>query len=304
MRRIRRLIYSLHMLISTPETAQRRNRKVAIGEFDGVHRGHVAVIGDADTVLTFEPHPRAVVGPTGAPDLLTTLDQKADLIQALGVAELVVAKFDDKFSQMDPGSFVEDILVEALGATTVRVGSNFRYGRAAQGTSETLAADGRFASVVADILEWEGIPVSSSAIRDLIREGELTKAAGLLGHTFEMRGTVIHGAQRGRELGCPTANVFPTEGCIVPAFGVYAALANGLPAAASIGVRPTIEDDDAVLLETHLLDWEGDLYGTELRVELLERLRPEAKFNSLDELKLAMEQDCRDAADVAAAHVR
>ena len=297
-------LLSLDMLISTPETAERRNRRVAIGEFDGVHRGHVAVIADADTVLTFVPHPRAVVGPTGAPDLLTTLDQKADLIQSLGVQELVVASFDEKFSQMEPGEFVDEILIGALSCTAVRVGSNFRYGRAAQGTSETLASDGRFSTSVADILEWEGTPVSSSAIRDLIRVGDIPKAAELLGHGFEMRGTVIQGAQRGRELGCPTANVKPTEGCIVPAFGVYAALANGHPAAASLGIRPTIDDDDSVLLETHLLGWDGDLYGSELRVELLERLRPEAKFDGLDELKAAMEKDCLDAAAVAASHVR
>jgi riboflavin kinase/FMN adenylyltransferase len=292
------------MLISSPETAEKRERKVAIGEFDGVHLGHVAVIGDADTVLTFEPHPRAVVGPTGAPDLLTTLDQKADLIQKLGVRELVVAHFDESFSQLEAIDFVDQIVVGALSATDVRVGSNFRYGRRAKGTSESLAADSRFRTTVAELVELDGHAVSSSAIRDLIRSGDLPQASAMLGHRFEMRGVVIHGAHMGRELGCPTANVVPTDGCVVPAFGVYAALANGLPAAASLGIRPSIEDDNQVLLETHLLDWEGDLYGSEIQVELLERLRPEAKFDSLDELKLAMELDCQNAAKIAATHAR
>ncbi len=292
------------MLISSPETAASRPRQIAIGEFDGVHRGHIAVIGDADTVLTFEPHPRAVVGPTGAPELLTTLDQKADLIQNLGVKELVVAEFDERFSQLTPDEFIDSVLIDALGCTTARVGSNFRFGRGAAGTSDTLLSDERFETVVADILEWEGTPVSSSAIRDLLREGEIPQANALLGHRFEMRGTVIEGAKRGRELGYPTANVCPVQGCIVPAYGVYAVLANGLPGAASLGIRPSIEDDDQVLLETYLLDWDGDLYGQELRVEFLERLRPEAKFESLDELVTAMKLDCERAAAIAGPHAR
>ena len=280
------------MLISSPETAEKRDRKVAIGEFDGVHLGHVAVVGDADTVLTFEPHPRAVVGPTGAPDLLTTLDQKADLVQALGVRELVVAHFDESFSQLEASEFVDQIIVEGLSATDVRVGSNFRYGRGAKGTSESLVADSRFTTKVADLVELDGRAVSSSAIRDLIRSGEMPQASAMLGHPFEMRGLVVRGAQMGRELGCPTANVVPAAGCVLPAFGVYAALANGLPAAASLGIRPSIDDDDHVLLETHLLDWDGDLYGTEIKVELLERLRP------------AMARDCENAAKIVAAHAR
>lgn len=290
------------MLISSLETAQRRDRVIAVGEFDGVHRGHVSVIGDADTVLTFEPHPRAVVGPTGAPDLLTTLDQKADLVQKLGVDELVVVNFNEAFSQMSPEDFVDEVLIKTLSCKTVRVGQNFRYGQGAKGTSETLASDGRFDAVVAEILEWDGGPVSSSVIRDLIREGNLVRANDLLGHAFEMRGEVVHGAKRGRELGYPTANVRPASGCVVPAYGVYAALANGIPAAANLGIRPAIDDDDEVLLETHLLDWDGDLYGQELRVELLERIRPEANFDSLEELKIAMAADCDQAREIVEAH--
>ena len=290
------------MLISSLETAQRRDRVIAVGEFDGVHRGHVSVIGDADTVLTFEPHPRAVVGPTGAPDLLTTLDQKADLVQKLGVDELVVVNFNEAFSQMSPEDFVDEVLIKTLSCKTVRVGQNFRYGQGAKGTSETLASDGRFDAVVAEILEWDGGPVSSSVIRDLIREGNLIRANDLLGHAFEMRGEVVHGAKRGRELGYPTANVRPASGCVVPAYGVYAALANGIPAAANLGIRPAIDDDDEVLLETHLLDWDGDLYGQELRVELLERIRPEANFDSLEELKIAMAADCDQAREIVEAH--
>ena len=288
------------MLISTPQTAVRRPRRVAVGEFDGVHLGHVAVIADADTVLTFEPHPRAVVGPTGAPELLTTLAQKTDLIEALGVKELIVAEFNEEFSQMSPSEFVGEILVDALNAEEVRVGENFRFGRRAEGNSDTLKADSRFKTVVADLIGAEGALISSSAIRDLVRAGDVKSARAMLGHPFQMRGEVIHGAKRGRELGYPTANLLPVPGCVVPKNGVYAALANGRPAAASLGVRPTFDDGEDVVLEVFILDFAGDLYGQELSVDLLAHLRPELRFESLEELTDQMALDCEAAATVAA----
>ncbi|CAB4877049.1 MAG: bifunctional riboflavin kinase/FAD synthetase [Actinobacteria bacterium] len=291
------------MKITTPATAEPRHRRVAIGEFDGVHLGHIEVIGDADTVLTFDPHPRAVVGPTGAPELLTTLEQKADLIAALGVDELVVATFDQDFSELTPDEFITKVLVDSLGATEVRVGQNFRFGNRAAGNAETLQADTRFSTTVAELVEHETGLISSSAIRDLIRVGNMDDARKLLGHPFEMRGVVVHGEKRGRTLGYPTANIVPAEGCVVPAFGVYAALLDGQPAAASVGIRPTFDDGEEVLLEVFILDFDGDLYGQEVSVELLSFLRPEAKFDRIEALKVQMAQDCQQSAVIAAAHV-
>jgi len=291
------------MKITTPATAVSRSRRVAVGEFDGVHLGHIEVIGDADTVLTFDPHPRAVVGPTGAPDLLTTLEQKADLIAALGVDELVVATFDQDFSELTPEQFINNVLIDALGATEVRVGQNFRFGNRAAGNAETLKADSRFQTTVAELVQHGSGLISSSAIRDLIRVGNLDDARKLLGHSFEMRGIVVDGEKRGRTLGYPTANIVPAPGCVVPAFGVYAALLNGQPAAASIGVRPTFDDGEQVLLEVFVLDFDGDLYGQEVSVELLSFLRPEAKFDRIEALKVQMALDCEQSAVIAATHV-
>lgn len=265
-----------------------------------MHLGHVAVIADADTVLTFEPHPRAVVGPTGAPELLTTLAQKTDLIGSLGVQELVVAEFNEEFSQMSPSDFVDEILVKALNAEEVRVGENFRFGRRAEGNSDTLKADTRFKTVVADLIGTEGSLISSSAIRDLVRAGDVQTAREMLGHPFQMRGEVVHGAKRGRELGYPTANLLPVAGCVIPKNGVYAALANGRPAAASLGVRPTFDDGEDVVLEVFILDFNEDLYGQELSVDLLQHLRPELRFETLEELTEQMAVDCEAAAEVAA----
>ena len=291
------------MKITTPATAVSRSRRVAVGEFDGVHLGHIEVIGDADTVLTFDPHPRAVVGPTGAPDLLTTLEQKADLIAALGVDELVVATFDQDFSELTPEQFINNVLIDALGATEVRVGQNFRFGNRAAGNAETLKADSRFQTTVAELVQHGSGLISSSAIRDLIRVGNLDDARKLLGYSFEMRGIVVDGEKRGRTLGYPTANIVPAPGCVVPAFGVYAALLNGQPAAASIGVRPTFDDGEQVLLEVFVLDFDGDLYGQEVSVELLSFLRPEAKFDRIEALKVQMALDCEQSAVIAATHV-
>ena len=290
------------MKVTPLSKVQARQRKVAVGEFDGVHIGHSAVISGSDTVLTFEPHPRAVVGPRGAPPLLTTLEQKADAIEGLGVDELVVATFDESFSRLSPEDFIEKVLVEALCATDVSVGSNFRFGARAAGDADLLLADKRFDARVADLVSSPLGPVSSSRIREAITEGDMESAAAMLGRNFEMRGTVVHGEKRGRELGYPTANIDPTPGCVVPTTGIYACLANGLPAVASLGVRPTFESNGRLLLEVHLLDFAGDLYGTELRIEMLSRLRGELAFAGADDLVAQMAIDSQMAADACAAH--
>src|SRR5579884_3752452 len=181
--------------------AEARPRRVAIGEFDGVHLGHREVIEGNDTVVTFEPHPLVVVRPEAAPRLLTGLDVKTELIASLGVEELVVIRFDQGFAQQSPEEFVDAVLVERLGATHVSVGENFRFGHKAAGDTEMLRADSRFETRVVDLVEVDGEIVSSSRIRGLILTGEVDLAARYLGTPFQIRGEVVTGDRRGRELG-------------------------------------------------------------------------------------------------------
>lgn len=220
--------------------AERHARRIAIGTFDGVHLGHREVIAGADTVLTFDPHPTRVVHPESAPQLLTDLDRKSELIAGLGVSELVVIPFDGAFSAQSAEHFIDHVLVGQLGASHVSIGENFRFGSKARGTPDLLRADGRFEVRVERLLEVGGRPVSSSRIRALLSAGDVVEAAGLLGAPFELAGTVVHGDKRGRELGFPTANLVPDPAFVLPAHGVYACVTgDGTPAAVSIGVRPT-----------------------------------------------------------------
>ena len=206
-------------------------RALAVGTFDGVHIGHRAVIGDADTVVTFEPHPSSVVAPAHRPRLLTPFPVKRDLIASLGVSELIIIRFDAAFAAHSAREFVDEVLVAALGAREVSIGENFRFGAGAQGDAEMLAADRRFATRVVPLRELDGEIVSSSRIRSLIAAGEVGRAAALLGDPFELRGEVVAGDRRGRTLGFPTANLVPAEGVACPGHGVYACLANGIAAA-------------------------------------------------------------------------
>jgi riboflavin kinase/FMN adenylyltransferase len=185
--------------------ARPRARDLAVGEFDGVHIGHREVIRGADTVLTFEPHPRAVVAPESAPKLLTTLEIKADLVAALGVRELVVIPFDGSFAAQTPEAFIERELLERLGARRVSVGEDFRFGHRARGDAALLRAQSAFETRVSRMVELDGSVVSSTHIRGLIGAGEVEAAARFLGAPFQMRGTVVHGDKRGRTLGYPTS---------------------------------------------------------------------------------------------------
>jgi len=283
--------------------AEHRPRRVAVGFFDGVHLGHREVIRGADTVLTFDPHPASVVAPAHMPKLLTDLDYKAELIAALGAEELIVIAFDAEFAGRDAQSFIDDVLVGALAATDVSVGENFRFGRGAQGDASLLAADPRFATRVAPLVEVDGEVVSSSHIRGLLLAGEVEKAAQFLGRPFRMRGTVVHGDKRGRELGYPTANLVPDEHLVCPGHGVYAARADGRPAAVSIGVRPTFSSGRGELVEAYLIDFEGDLYDQPLTLEFLARLRGERRFDSVDGLIAQMAVDVQDAGAIVSATV-
>jgi riboflavin kinase/FMN adenylyltransferase len=268
-----------------------RPRRVAVGVFDGVHLGHQEVIAGSDTVLTFEPHPTAVIQPAAAPKLLTRLDVKADLVEELGVEEMVVIPFDDAFAQRSAEDFVSGVLVDTLQATRVSVGRNFRFGHKARGDAALLAAEERFETRVCELVEVEGETVSSSHIRGLVGAGEVEHAIAFLGRPFQVRGEVVHGDGRGRELGFATANVVPDARLVRPDMGVYACRANGVPAAINIGVRPMFETGRGILVEAHLIDFDEDLYGTELRIDFLSRLRGERMFDSVDAL---VEQIARD----------
>lgn len=269
-----------------------RARRVAIGTFDGVHLGHRAVIGDADTVLTFEPHPSAVVAPEHLPRLLTPLAVKASLIGGLGgVDELIVIDFDRAFAGRSPESFVDDVLVGLLGATDIAVGANFRFGHRARGDAAMLAADPRLRTRVEPLYEVDGEVVSSSHIRRLVLAGDVAVAARFLGAPFELRGEVVAGERRGRDLGFPTANIVPDPALVTPARGVYACLADGQPAAVSIGVRPTFASQLGELVEAYVLDFDGDLYGHVMRLEFVARLRGEERFDDVDELVDQMHAD-------------
>lgn len=279
---------------------KRRERRVAVGTFDGVHLGHRRVIGDSDSVLTFDPHPSAVVAPQHTPRLLTALAVKAELIAALGVRELIVIPFDAEFAARSAMEFIDDVLVGALGATRVSVGENFRFGHKAQGDHRLLAADGRFQAVVHPLLEIDGEIVSSSHIRALILAGEVDQATRLLGAPFRLTGEVVHGDKVGRELGFPTANLIPDEALVCPGHGVYACLADGHPAAVSIGVRPTFKTGRGELIEAFLLDFDGDLYGKPLRLDFVSRLRGERRFDSAEALVEQMHDDVRRTRELTA----
>jgi riboflavin kinase / FMN adenylyltransferase len=262
-----------------------------VGTFDGVHLGHRKVIEGANSVLTFDPHPVSVVAPQHTPKLLTPLGRKAELIETLGVEELIVIPFDADFAQRSAQEFIDDVLVDALGATRVAIGENFRFGHKAQGDRRLLAADERFATVVHPLFEVDGEIVSSSHIRGLVLADEVAQAADLLGAPFQLRGEVVHGDQRGRELGFPTANLVPDEALVCPGHGVYACLADGAPAAVSIGVRPTFQTGRGELIEAYVLDFDGDLYGRELRLDFLARLRGERRFQTAEALIEQMHSD-------------
>jgi riboflavin kinase/FMN adenylyltransferase len=285
-----------------PEVEE-RPRRVALGTFDGVHLGHREVIRGADTVLTFEPHPLSVVRPEALPRLLDTFAIKRDIIASLGVEELVVIPFDRELAGWEAAEFVERVLVRRLHASHVSVGENFRFGHAARGDAGLLLRHPGFETRVVPLVEVGGETVSSSRIRALVGAGEMAAAAEFLGRPFLFEGRVEPGDRRGRELGMPTANLVPDEAFVVPGHGVYAARALDRAAAVNVGVRPTFGTGRGVLVEVHLIDWSGNLYGRELRVAFLERLRGERRFESVPELVEQMWMDVERARQIASATV-
>ncbi len=288
------------IVVTSLPDAEPRPREVAIGTFDGVHRGHQAVIKGADTVLTFDPHPLEILHPAALPKLIMPFNVKRDVIEGLGVEELVVIPFDREFAARPAEDFIEEVLIERLGAERVSVGENFRFGAKARGDPAMLSARSEFETRVVPLVEVDGETVSSTRIRALIAAGDMEGARHCLGAPFMVEGEVVTGDQRGRELGFPTANIVPDDRLAIPGHGVYAAFANGVPAAVNVGVRPTFDTGRGVLIETYLIDHEGDLYGTMLRVAFVKRLRGEKRFSGVEELIAQMRIDVEEARQVCA----
>jgi riboflavin kinase/FMN adenylyltransferase len=284
--------------------AKPRPRQVAIGVFDGVHVGHRAVIDDADTVLTFEPHPLSVIHPEASPKLIMPFPLKRDVIEGLGVDELVVIPFDREFSSKAPEEFIERILIEQLDAKQVSVGENFRFGAKAKGTPEMLASRSEFETTIVPLVEAGGEAVSSTRIRALVAAGDMEGAQLCLGAPFMLEGEVVSGDKRGRTLGFPTANIVPDDRFVYPGHGIYAAFANGRPAAVNVGIRPTFETGRGVLIETYIIDHDEDLYGRPLRIAFVKRLRGEKRFAGAEDLIAQMHRDVEEAREVCATFPR
>jgi riboflavin kinase / FMN adenylyltransferase len=240
-----------------------------------------------------------VIHPEATPKLIATLPVKRDLIAGLGVEELVVIPFDKSFSEQSAEDFVQHVLIDRLGAKRVSVGENFRFGKGARGTPEFLRSHDEFETPVVPLVEAAGETISSSHIRGLVAAGEVSAAAEFLGGPFLFEGVVVPGDRRGRELGMPTANLVPDDAYVCPGHGVYAAWANGYPAAVNVGVRPTFATGRGLLVEAHLIGFDGELYGETLRIAFLERLRGEKRFDSVDELVAQMNRDAEEAKRIA-----
>ena len=296
---------------------------ITIGAYDGVHRGHQAVVSDVkrlandlgcrSVVVTFDRHPASVVRPESAPKLLTDLDQKLELLEATGVDATVLVRFDEQQSFESATDFVERVLVKCLATRTVVVGSDFHFGRHRSGNVALLRELGAIHDFDVQPRELvprtDGVdePISSTAIRRALAGGQVELAAQLLGHAFEARGPVVKGDQRGRQLGFPTANVEVSNQLCVPADGVYAGWyqrPDGVthPCAINLGRRPTFfEHADHSLLEAHLIDFTGDLYTEAARVQFTHFLRSERKFDGIDALITQLKQDIENARAVLTA---
>ena len=290
------------------------SRAVTIGKFDGVHRGHQAVIdrlrevsgGHEVTVVTFDRHPKELLSPGDAPPPLVSVEQKIELLGQAGCDRVAVIPFTPEFADLDHDTFVRHILVEGLGAKEVLVGRDFHYGRGGEGTLETLQASGEehgfSVHVCDDVEESEGQRISSTMIRALLAEGNVRRVHDLLGRHHRVRSVVVKGHQRGRELGYPTANLAnPVEG-FVPADGVYATLlhvdGDTFPAATSIGTNPTFDDVDQRVVEAHAIGAALDLYGRTVQLDFVEYIRPMNKFPDMAALAHQMDLDAVKILDI------
>ena len=293
-----------------------RGATAAIGNFDGVHLGHQAVLeiaaGAADAplgVVTFEPHPREYFAPDAPPFRLMSATARAHRLEKLGVAHLYELAFNDALASLSPEEFVREIIVDRLGLAHVTVGADFRFGKDRAGdvsVLKTLGVSLGFGVTIAELVETSGMDVSSTRIRDALSEGRPDVAAEMLGHAHRIEGVIEQGDQRGRDLGYPTANM-SISGLHPPKFGVYAVRADVLTgpnagsydAVASLGVRPMF-GENLPNLETHVFDFRGDLYGAQMSVALIAYLRPEEKFDGLDALIAQMDADSAQAREILA----
>jgi riboflavin kinase/FMN adenylyltransferase len=225
---------------------------------------------------------------------------KRDVIEGLGVEEIVVIPFDREFSAIEADEFCSRILIETLDAKSVAVGENFRFGKKAKGDPDLLRSHEEFETTVAPLVEVAGETVSSTRIRALVAAGDVEGAMRCLGAPFLLEGTVVEGDKRGRTLGYPTANIVPSEDFVYPGHGVYAAFADGIPTAVNVGVRPTFETGRGVLIESYLIDHDADLYGRTLRIAFIARLRGEKRFDGVDELVEQMGRDVEEARELCA----
>ena len=284
-------------------------RVVAIGVFDGVHRGHRQILlraveaarstGASAAAVTFYPHPDAVLHRRSAPPMLTPLPRKEELLQALGLDELVVVPFDKEFALLTPASFCGVVLSEHLGARAVFVGENFRFGHGGVGTPADLRQYGRshgFEVVSVALAREDGEVISSTRIRELLKAGKVAEAAHLLGRPHRIEGTVISGVGRGRGLEAPTANLTPTPEMALPRLGIYVtrSTVNGLESyrsVTSVGTNPTFESDGKIRIETLLLDYSGALYGSRLAVDFLDRIRDQQAFPDAGSLAAQIRSD-------------
>ena len=280
---------------------------VTLGVFDGLHLGHQLImqtvlerartVGAVPTVITFEPHPRAVLHPESAPPLLQTFDQKIEALGVLGIEQTIVIRFDRDFAQIRAEDFLSDVIADRLHAREVYLGRGFAFGHDRKGNIDLLRTVskslGFFADEVAEV-RLRGRRVSSSRIRELLHQGQVNVARRMLGRPYGVEGRVVRGAERGVTLGFPTANLHP-QNRVIPRGGVYvtATLIDGqwCRSVTNIGTRPTFGSDNESSVETFVMNWSGDLYGDVVRVRFLHRLRDEKRFNSIDELKSQINQD-------------
>ena len=307
----------VHSLTSTVFPGERS--VVTIGAYDGLHRGHIAVIssvveraqqlGERSAVVTFDRHPASVVRPESAPLLITSLEQRIELLEQTGVDAVVVLEFNEAASTEEAEDFIRRVFVEGLSAKEIIVGEDFHFGRGRRGDVRLLSAVGEEHDFVVTPLELRRSDseeiFSSTAIRAALQRGDITTANTMLGRNVVISGQVVHGDERGRTIGFPTANVDIPEGFIVPADGVYAArcmteAGHQFACAVNIGKRPTFYGSaDRSLVECHLLDFSGDLYGQSLAVEFVERLRDEQRFERLDALTAQLRTDVERTRELA-----
>jgi riboflavin kinase/FMN adenylyltransferase len=294
-----------------PRPARWRQPVLALGNFDGVHRGHQKILdrlkrvaaerAATSVVMTFDPHPPRIVRPDKAPPLLMTKEQKLDALAAAGVHGAAIVRFTHELSCWDPETFVRQVLVDWLRVGEVWVGANFLFGHDRAGNYtmlRTLGGRYGFKTEKIDPVRYKDFVVSSTRIRRLISEGRVDEAGALLGHPYCLDGSVMHGDARGTGLGFPTANLC-TQNELIPPHGVYATMTTigGVvhPSVTNIGTRPTVDDSGRPTVETHVFDFAGDLYGAHIRVGFVQRLRDERAFDTLDLLKAQIAADCARA---------